>query len=70
MIALAVVDEAGNTLAFFRHQRQAEAYLAAHSKERAPIFKAVKIVSVLMDENLWTADYDTKVRLDRRERIQ
>lgn len=57
MIAHAVESAAGHRLAFFRLKRQAREFLEANRDRPEPVFRAVRIVPVVMQEQLWAPDF-------------
>lgn len=52
-MAFAVESEARERLAFFRHERDAREYLYSNDHHPEPVFRAVRIVPVQMQEQLW-----------------
>lgn len=53
MIAFQVTSKAGQVLAIFRHEGQAQDYLDAHKDRSEPVFCAAEVVPVQMSETIW-----------------
>lgn len=57
MIAYAVTAQTGQTLAVFRSEQDADDFLAERADRPEPIFRAVAIRRIVLDEGIWDASH-------------